>query len=81
MTTITNCCLYHRVSSTDQDSGIARDELRAAALNRGMNVAMEVELCHPPQGIGRDGVRRVLELVLEGIATDRKGNGEKRRKA
>ena len=45
-----------------------------------LNVAMEVELCHPPQGIGRDGVRRVLELVLEGIATERKGNGEKGRK-
>ena len=45
-----------------------------------LNVAMEVELCHPPQGIGRDGVRRVLELVLEGIATDRKSGGEKGRK-
>ncbi len=45
-----------------------------------LNVAMEVELCHPPQGIGRDGVRRVLELVLEGIATDREAGGEKGRK-
>ena len=45
-----------------------------------VNVAMEVELCHPKQSLGRDGVRRVLELVLEGIATDRKENGEKGRK-
>ena len=45
-----------------------------------VNVAMEVELCHPPQSLGRDGVRRVLETVLEGIATDRKADGEKRRK-
>jgi AcrR family transcriptional regulator len=45
-----------------------------------LNVAMEVELCHPPQSIGRDGVRRVLELVLEGIATDRGADGEKGRK-
>lgn len=45
-----------------------------------LNIAMEVELCHPPQSIGRDGVRRVLEIVLEGIAMDRKANGEKGRK-
>lgn len=45
-----------------------------------LNVAMEVELCHPPQSIGRDGVRRVLELVLDGIATDRGVGGENGRK-
>jgi AcrR family transcriptional regulator len=45
-----------------------------------LNVAMEVELCHPPQSIGRDGVRRVLELVLDGIATDRNAGGENGRK-
>jgi len=45
-----------------------------------LNVAMEVELCHPPQSIGRDGVRRVLELVLEGIATVRNAGGENGRK-
>jgi len=45
-----------------------------------VNVAMEVELCHPPQSLGRDGVRRVLETVLEGIAMKRKGAGEKGRK-
>ena len=68
--------------------GIRDGEFRRVNLHDAMwavigplNVAMEVELCHPPQGIGRDGVRRVLELVLEGIATDRKGNGEKGRKA
>ena len=45
-----------------------------------LNVAMEVELCHPSQSLGRDGVRRVLEIVLEGIATDRIAPGEKGRK-
>jgi len=45
-----------------------------------VNVAMEVELCHPPQSLGRDGVRRVLKTVLEGIAMKRKGTGEKGRK-
>jgi AcrR family transcriptional regulator len=67
--------------------GIRDGEFRGVNLHDAMwavigplNVAMEVELCHPPQGIGRDGVRRVLELVLEGIATERKGNGETERK-
>jgi TetR/AcrR family transcriptional regulator len=45
-----------------------------------VNVAMEVELCHPPQSLGRAGVRRVLEIVLEGIATDPKTTVEKGRK-
>jgi TetR/AcrR family transcriptional regulator len=45
-----------------------------------LNVAMEAELCHPPQSLGRDGVRRVLEIVLGGIAMDRKVIGEKGRK-
>jgi hypothetical protein len=39
-----------------------------------------VELCHPRQSLGRDGVRRVLELVLEGIVMNRKTTGKTRRK-
>jgi len=67
--------------------GIREGEFRRVDLDDAMwavigavNVAMEVELCHPRQSLGRDGVRRVLELVLEGIATDRKDNGAKGRK-
>jgi len=67
--------------------GVRDAEFRRVNLNDAMwavvgavNVAMEVELCHPPQSLGRDGVRRVLEIVLEGIVADRKGNGEKGRK-
>ena len=45
-----------------------------------LNVAMEVELCQPPQSFGRDGLRRVLEIVLEGIAKDGNTTGEKRKK-
>jgi AcrR family transcriptional regulator len=45
-----------------------------------LNVAMEVELCHPRQSLGRGGVKRVLELVLEGIAMKRKTAGNFRRK-
>ena len=67
--------------------GVRDGELRRVDLHDAMwavvgavNVAMEVELCHPPQSLGRDGVRRVLELVLEGIAMDRGDNGKKGRK-
>ena len=45
-----------------------------------LNVAMEVELCHPRQSLGRDGVRRVLELVLEGIVMNRRTTGKIGRK-
>jgi AcrR family transcriptional regulator len=67
--------------------GIRDGEFRAVDLDDAMwavigpvNVAMEVELCHPKQSLGRDGVRRVLDLVLEGISTDRNDNGEMGRK-
>ena len=45
-----------------------------------VNVAMEVELCHPSQSLGRDGVRRVLETVLAGIDMKRNDTGDKGRK-
>jgi AcrR family transcriptional regulator len=45
-----------------------------------LNVAMEVDLCHPKQSLGRDGVARVLGLVLEGIVTDRNTTGRIGRK-
>ena len=67
--------------------GIRDGEFRRVDLNDAMwavigpvNVAMEVELCHPSLSLGRDGVRRVLDIVLEGIATDRNANGEKGRR-
>ena len=68
--------------------GIRDGEFRRVNLSDAMwavigalNVAMEVELCHPQQSLGRDGVRRVLELVLEGIVMRRKDTGKIRRKA
>lgn len=65
-----------------RDGEFRREDPRDAmwAVIGALNVAMEVELCHPPQNLGRDGVRRVLEIVLEGIAMDRKAAGEKGRK-
>ena len=65
-----------------RDGEFRRVEMHDAtwAVIGGLNVAMEVELCHPPQSLGRDGVRRVLEIVLEGIDMDRKAAGRKGRK-
>ncbi len=65
-----------------RDSEFRRVDLHDAmwAVIGAVNVAMEVELCHPPQSLGRDGVRRVLETVLEGIAMKRKSTGEKGRR-
>jgi AcrR family transcriptional regulator len=67
--------------------GIRDGEFRRVDLHDAMwavvgalNVAMEVELCHPKQSLGRAGVRRVLELVLEGIVMNRKTTGKIRRK-
>jgi AcrR family transcriptional regulator len=65
-----------------RDSEFRRVDLHDAmwAVIGAVNVAMEVELCHPPQSLGRDGVQRVLETVLEGIAMKRKSTGEKGRR-
>jgi AcrR family transcriptional regulator len=67
--------------------GVRDGEFRRVDLHDAMwavigavNVAMEVELCHPRQSLSRGGVRRVLETVLEGIAADRKDDGGKGRK-
>jgi len=67
--------------------GTRDGEFRRVNLNDAMwavvgavNVAMEVELCQPKQSLGRNGVRRVLEIVLEGIVKDRQAGGGKGRK-
>jgi DNA invertase Pin-like site-specific DNA recombinase len=65
----TPTALYHRASSVDQDPGLARHELRAAARARGLEVVLEVE----EQGSGarndRPGLQRVLEAVRKGKVT------------
>lgn len=32
-----------------------------------VNIAIEVELCHPELSLGREGLRRVLTIILEGL--------------
>jgi hypothetical protein len=44
-------------------------------------VAMELELCRPRQSVGREGIRRMLEIIFHGIAPgkgDAKGRGKGR---
>ena len=46
-----------------------------------VNVAMELELCRPRHSVGRDGIRRMLEIIFDGIAPgkgDAKGRGSGR---
>jgi AcrR family transcriptional regulator len=66
--------------------GIRRGEFRRVdpddamwAVIGALNVAMEVELCHPAQSLGRAGVRRVLEIVLEGVAGNGQARGKRKR--
>jgi AcrR family transcriptional regulator len=33
-----------------------------------LNIAMEVDLCHPEQSLGREGMARLLNTVFEGLA-------------
>jgi len=44
-----------------------------------VNVAMELELCRPGQRIGREGIERMLKIIIEGIAGGR-GSATGRRK-
>lgn len=36
-----------------------------------INIAMEVELCHPERRVGRDGLGRVLKVIFDGISPGR----------
>lgn len=55
--------IYHRVSTLDQDPTLARDELRAAAKARGLDVVMEVEETGSGARNSRPGWQRVLDAA------------------
>jgi putative DNA-invertase from lambdoid prophage Rac len=59
----TRAALYHRVSTIDQDATAARDELRAAAKQRGFSIALEVEETSSGARNDRPGLQRVLEAA------------------
>jgi TetR/AcrR family transcriptional regulator len=62
---------------------VLREGIRAGEFRRGnpadmmwtvigaVNVAMEVELCRPSQSVGRDGIRRMLRIIFDGISPGR----------
>jgi putative DNA-invertase from lambdoid prophage Rac len=60
------CAIYHRVSTTDQDQTLARDELRAAAHARGLTIALDIEETGSGARNDRPGLQRVLEAVRRG---------------
>jgi len=46
-----------------------------------VNVAMEIQLCHPEVGLGKEGLARVLDVIFAGIAAQsrkRTGKGGRR---
>lgn len=56
--------------------GIAAGEIKPVAVEDAMwaiigalNIAMEVDLCHPEQSLGRAGLARLLNTVFDGLAT------------
>ena len=44
-----------------------------------VNVAMEVQLCHPEVGMERKKISQILKLILQGISTKRARQEEKRK--
>jgi DNA invertase Pin-like site-specific DNA recombinase len=59
--------LYHRVSTREQNPGLARGELQAAAAGRGLRVVLEVEETASGRGSVRPGLDRVLDAALRGM--------------
>lgn len=60
------CGIYHRVSTLDQDSSLASDELRAAAMFRGMEVVLAVEETGSGAKNSRPGLQKVMNAAKQG---------------
>lgn len=57
------------------DEGFRAGELRPVPVEDAMwavvgtlNIAIEVALCHPEESLGREGLRRTLNLIFDGLA-------------
>lgn len=57
---------YHRVSTSEQDETLARDELRRAAALRGLDLVEEIEETGSGARNDRPGLQRVMELARRG---------------
>jgi DNA invertase Pin-like site-specific DNA recombinase len=60
------CAIYHRVSTRDQNPGLARRELRQAARVRGLSIALDIEETGSGAWNNRPGLRRVMEAGRKG---------------
>lgn len=58
--------LYHRVSTIEQDASGARDALRSAAQQRGLDVVLEIEETGSGARNDRPGLSRLLESAERG---------------
>jgi len=56
---------YHRVSTVDQNPTLAREELRRAALARGLQLVAEIEETGSGARNDRPGLQRVMALARE----------------
>jgi TetR/AcrR family transcriptional regulator len=57
------------------EEGIQKKELRKGegldmtwTLIGAVNLAIELQICHPEMGVGREGLARIVKLIFEGIA-------------
>jgi DNA invertase Pin-like site-specific DNA recombinase len=60
------CATYHRVSTTDQNPTLAREELRSAATRLGMELVEEIEETGSGARNDRPGLQRVLAAARSG---------------
>src|SRR5689334_17451313 len=65
-TTSMRVALYHRVSTLDQDPALARDELRAAVIRLGGEVALDIEEAGSGARNDRPGLQRLMTATRRG---------------
>lgn len=66
MGTTLRVALYHRVSTLDQNPGLARDELRAAAARLGGEVVLDIEETGSGARNDRPGLQRLMDAARRG---------------
>lgn len=66
---------FHEVVKGLIEEGIRKKEFRKRdgvdmtwAIIGAVNLAIELQICHPEMGLGKDGLARIIKLIFEGIA-------------
>jgi TetR/AcrR family transcriptional regulator len=67
--------MFHEVVKGLVEEGIGTKEFQAGnvvdmtwAIIGAVNLAIELQICHPEMGVGKEGVARIINLIFEGIA-------------